>query len=273
MESISLTRALTDGDPEADGDRRGIKFIIASSARARDGHRIDLAGMDTRGFSKNPVMLYGHASRDLPIGTWSNLEMIEGKIAKLRAVADFVSADLNPFADAVYRLAKAKVLRMASIGWRTIAAERDPELQGDAYGLLFTRTELLEASIVPVGADPLAMSGARALVGVDAVRELRAWADASIALWPAEFGHRDELVAFARAFSEPIVAVPAPMLAPAPAPIIDVDAIAIAVASKVADAMRAPAPTPTPTPEPKPEIKTFRFQIGPQAQFASTAKE
>jgi hypothetical protein len=220
MLSVSLTRGLVDGEPDfirseeedEDEEETSVKvtFTLATSARARDNHRINLDGMDFRGFNANPVMLFGHSSKDLPIGTWSDVTRDDTKkTQRLRGIANFASEEQNPFAASVARLVKAKILRMASIGWRTIEAIRDPELKNDdAYGLLFTRTELIEASIVPVGADPNALSSVRSLAG-DSILSLRDWLESAIAIWPSEFGERP--VNIFRAISGTTISVPAPI--------------------------------------------------------------
>ena len=66
-------------------------------------------------FKANPVILYGHNSRDLPIGqaTYVGVEM-----GSLMVTVKFASAEANPMAEQVWRLVQERVLRAVSVGFK-----------------------------------------------------------------------------------------------------------------------------------------------------------
>lgn len=153
------SRAFEAEEVRAVGDsKREFRFTLGSSERARDGHRINLDKMDVKAFRANPVMLWAHDSGQLPLGIWKDIEVVDGPKGsrQLRATAVFEPEGLDPFTDRVCDQVARGVLKMCSIRWRTIEAIDDPEDQ-TGRGLLFTKSELLEASIVPIGADTRAL--------------------------------------------------------------------------------------------------------------------
>lgn len=148
------------GDTQAD---RILPWTVSTEARDRDNDRIKIAGIHLVNFRKNPVILFAHDARSLPIGTAKRVFRDEGaKGPRLRMLKQFASEDENPEAEKVFRLVKAGILRMASIGFRTEKAIRDPELgEDDPFGILFQQIDLLESSVVPIPSNPEALQEAK----------------------------------------------------------------------------------------------------------------
>ena len=133
--------------------------IFANSA-SRDGHVVEPTGMDFSAYRKNPVVLYAHdltgrtQSAGLPIGRTRRLvRMSDGRI---RAEFEFLPGDA--FADRVRNAWRRGFLRAASMGWRAV------ESRPSGGGVIITKSELLEWSIVAVPADPDALRDAHSRV-------------------------------------------------------------------------------------------------------------
>lgn len=158
MENKLITREvvvqLRDLTPEMIGKREA-EFVISSESIDTYDTVFVAAGADFTRYNQNPIVAYGHrtwaSDPDMILGT-SEVRQ-EGKltIGKVR----FEDEETNPTAEKVFKKVQAGTLRMASIGanileWRFgIAA--DGENPGVIY---FTRWELLEWSIVPIGSNP-----------------------------------------------------------------------------------------------------------------------
>jgi hypothetical protein len=97
----------------------------------------------------------------------------KGKDALL-STAEFMSRELSPFADSVFRMYQEKFLSAVSVGFipKTYTFSSD---KGREFGMDFKTQELLEYSCCPVPANPEALVAARA-AGID-TEPLRAWAE------------------------------------------------------------------------------------------------
>lgn len=105
----------------------------------------------------NPVVLYGHQGRELPIGHASNVRIEDGA---LRARLHLVSAAANPLAEQVWQSIKQKSLRAVSVGFipNTIRFEK----RDGREVMVLADNELMEISVVPVPANPEALAQLRA---------------------------------------------------------------------------------------------------------------
>ncbi len=148
-----------------------------TAALARDGDVIDPLGMDVSRYMQNPVVLWMHGwspaaaetpAAGIPIGRTLALRRDASGIE-----ADFEFLEGDPFAARVRNAWERGFLRTASISWLTLEAR--PLTEG-GRGLLHSKTELLEWSLVPVPADPnasreLHAAGLRSLGYPDLVNE------------------------------------------------------------------------------------------------------
>lgn len=148
---------LYGGNFEPLGDRE-VGVIAASSERARDGHVLEVAGMDLTNYRRNPVVLHQHNPESV-IGVCSSIG-VEGDllVARIR----FADPGVSAVADQICSLMKGAVMRAISVGFDPQETEPlDP--RKPRGGLRITRSELLELSAVAVGADPNAVVITRAL--------------------------------------------------------------------------------------------------------------
>ena len=117
-------------------------FVLSDGARKNShGFRIDLAGLMLERFSGNPVMLYMHDSNQL-IGQWENLKVENNKLI---ADPDFDLEDES--AKKIAGKVDRGYLKGASLG---IVVLEMKEVDGEYVA---TKSELIEASIVPVPSD------------------------------------------------------------------------------------------------------------------------
>lgn len=92
---------------------------------------------------------------------------------KLRGTVEYADADLSPFANSIFRMAKEGYLNATSVSWlpREWSYSSDRSRPG---GIDFSKVELLEVSQVPVPALPSALVTARS-AGMDTA-PFAAWA-------------------------------------------------------------------------------------------------
>lgn len=151
-----LTRLL-DTSTSVLGPNR-VEAIAGTSAKARDGHIVEMRGMDISAFLRSGAILWGH-DPDQPVGN-----PISGRVdsaGNLRLVIDFAPDGISARADEIRRLVKSGIVRCMSIGFDVLDAEPlDPAKPRG--GLRVTRSELLECSFTTIPADSGALVTARA---------------------------------------------------------------------------------------------------------------
>ncbi|HOU67603.1 MAG TPA: HK97 family phage prohead protease [Paludibacteraceae bacterium] len=122
-------------------------FILSDGHSCNShGFSIDIEGMNTERFKKNPVMLYNHDPEKV-IGCWKNLRIEEGR---LMADTDIDTEDA--IGKEIARKVDKGYLKGCSVGiYIKNMVESDK-------GMVATETELLEASIVAVPSDANAVN-------------------------------------------------------------------------------------------------------------------
>ncbi len=129
------------------------EFTASTSTQDRDGEVIDAQGWDLKNFKKNPVIMYAHDYRSLPIGkaprVWISAD------GKLKNTVEFPPEGTYEFADIVERLVDTGYLKTESVGfipkkWEDGDGEKAPKRT-------YTKQELLEISLVPVPSNPDAL--------------------------------------------------------------------------------------------------------------------
>ena len=158
---------------KADGlGERVVRFTITTDDVDRENDVITPAGWETDNFlaAKGPI-LWAHDYRQPPVGKTLHLARTDHGLS---ADVEFADAKTYAFADTVYQLIKGEFLNATSVGFRTLEWTWD-EVRG---GMTFLRQELLEASVVPVPANPHCLVEARG-AGID-VEPLREWATKTI---------------------------------------------------------------------------------------------
>ena len=152
----------------ANDEERTLTFRGTTESVARDGGILLADGMNAQSFDANPVVLWAH---DMDGGQVNVIGKVTNRIFDEEAKAwdfsvKFATAEQNPLADTVYRLAKDEFVRAASVGFmvsefeRDIDDERREEMGLGKTGWIAKEWELYELSLVPVGSDPAALKRA-----------------------------------------------------------------------------------------------------------------
>lgn len=166
-----------------DKDRK-LRFTISTEDVDRDGDTIKVRGWDVKNFRKNPVVLFGHNSREPSIAKATKVGKSDGA---LTAEAEFLPPDIADhdhvrFSDMVFQMLKQKFLRATSVGFRPLEFKRpDEEENRGPFGVDFIKQELLEFSVVPVPANPEALIQARS-AGID-IMPYKGWAERVLDEW------------------------------------------------------------------------------------------
>ena len=135
---------------------RVYEFTASTSTQDRDGEVIEALGWDLKNFKKNPVVMYAHDYRTLPVGKAPRVWISND--GKLKNTVEFPPEGTYEFADIVERLVDTGYLKTESVGfipkkWEEGDGEKAPKRT-------YTKQELLEISIVPVPSNPDALRNA-----------------------------------------------------------------------------------------------------------------
>ena len=177
---MGLRKAYTATSVEkAQGEDRTLNVTISTEVVDRERDTIAADGWQLENFRRNPVVLWAHNYRGLPIARSINTEAKDGH---LLASPQFAEPEVYPFADTVLQLYLGGFLRAFSVGF-------DPSkyvINEDRRGIDFVEQELLEFSAVPVPANPEALMGAKG-AGIDLV-PLVEWATELLDNWDEDGG-------------------------------------------------------------------------------------
>lgn len=163
-----------------DPDSMVSSFIISTASIDRMDDTISVEGWEMDNFRANPVVPFNHSryNGDLsgaPVGR--DIGAFKGDGA-LYGVTRFANKDMSPLGHSIGLMVKNGLLNATSVGFRAleyeIAEDRD---DGKSWipPINFTKTELLEYSIVTVPANQDCLVVARGL-GID-VAPIRQWAE------------------------------------------------------------------------------------------------
>ncbi len=168
-----IRKSLHDEDED---ERNGfsIPFIISDSETDRDNDKVFAKGLSLDNFlkAKAPV-LWAHDQRGVPVARAPNTKRVGTKI---KSVGEFPSNDLNPFGNMIGRMVLNDFLGAASIGFIPLEWKFMDD-RGD-FAMDFVKSELLEWSVVPVPANPRAVSGAKSF-GID-VAPMISWCEMTL---------------------------------------------------------------------------------------------
>ncbi|MBW2672141.1 MAG: HK97 family phage prohead protease [Deltaproteobacteria bacterium] len=130
------------------GDQDTLIFTISTRTQDRDEDILEPNGCRLDNYMKNPVVLFAHDYRSLPIG--------RSKSVSVTADAVVAEVEFAPtqFAQEVKQLCQAGFLKAASVGF--IPLKYEP-LGSGSWGHRIYEWELLEWSIVPVPSNPTAL--------------------------------------------------------------------------------------------------------------------
>ncbi len=143
---------------------RVIKYIFSDETVDRYGDIIRQDGVDLDNFKKNPVIQlfhnYSMFSIGMSIKTWTEDKKTVGYVLFLDD-----RVDDSGVSERAFKMARAGVLKAGSVGFMPIEARMPTGDERAAwgmspYGVEYTKSELLEYSLVPVPANPNALQDA-----------------------------------------------------------------------------------------------------------------
>ena len=135
-------------------------FVMSDSHVDRMGDVIEADGWDLKHFKSHPIALFNHDPNQV-IGTWSEVR-IEGK--QLRGRLDLAEAGTSDLVDTVRALHEQGILRAVSVGFRPIDKKKLTKDADEYFGpFRFTKSELLECSLVAIPANPRALNAVKSL--------------------------------------------------------------------------------------------------------------
>ena len=141
-------------------DNRTIEGVFSTADVDRSGDPpIEQESWNLKNFKKNPVVLFAHDSRNIPIGKVTKLKLDEkGNLAgKIMFAVDEGVGIYGDLIKTVYNLYKGKFMRAFSVGFKL------GEITDDKKGMKLVKNELLEISCVPVPANALALAKVKGL--------------------------------------------------------------------------------------------------------------
>ena len=141
-------------------DNRTIEGAFSTADVDRSGDPpIEQESWNLKNFKKNPVVLFAHDSRNIPIGKVTKLKLDEkGNLAgKIMFAVDEGVGIYGDLIKTVYNLYKGKFMRAFSVGFKL------GEITDDKKGMKLVKNELLEISCVPVPANALALAKSKGL--------------------------------------------------------------------------------------------------------------
>lgn len=151
----AIVKAASKAPGSWDSDNRTARFIMTTESIDRYGDIVVQSGGDLERFMKNPQALMFHNSRDWPIGTWSDVtKILSGRPKRTEGVLNFMEEGMDEDADRAARHVSAGTIRTISIGFIPLDWEWLTDQEGDFSGIKFTAWELIEASLVPIPANP-----------------------------------------------------------------------------------------------------------------------
>lgn len=123
-----------------------MEFIISDESVTRHGFWVATNGIDTGDFARNPIVLFQHEERMMPIGRLENL-----RIDSNRLIGSVIFDETDPLAAEVKRKCEKGFLNAVSMGIEILEVDYNEALRknGQTLGTI-TRCSLLEVSIVTI---------------------------------------------------------------------------------------------------------------------------
>lgn len=141
-----------------DATNRTADFVASTDVVDAHEEVVDQSTWKLDDYLKNPVVLFGHQSYELPIGQCLSVGVRSGQ---LECTVQFATGEMNPFAEQVWKMVQGKFLRAVSVGFVPKSARW--EMRDGQEVLVWSDCVLKEISVVPVPANPEALAKAKAL--------------------------------------------------------------------------------------------------------------
>jgi HK97 family phage prohead protease/HK97 family phage major capsid protein len=133
----------------------GMEFVLSDETPDRLDDVIMSNGWLLDNFRKNPVALFGHRS-DFIVGKWQNIRVVDNQ---LKGHLKLAPKGASERIDEIRTLVEADILRAVSVGFKAVSHEP----RKDSHGVTYTKSDLVEVSLVAVPANPNALAVAKSL--------------------------------------------------------------------------------------------------------------
>lgn len=141
-----------------------VEAIIATNSIDRHGEILEIDGVDLKQYKLNPVVLWAHDYSSLPVAKTVSIK--KNQDGQIVAKMEFNQDD--EFAMKVYNAIKNGFLSAFSIGFIPTDGMWDDKINGYRW----TKSEMLEYSVVPVPANAEALVQAKALMELGIVKAI-----------------------------------------------------------------------------------------------------
>ena len=155
-----LTKRAGGTQVGVDITKRTATFIFSSNSPDRMGDIVDQDSMITDRYMQNPIFLWGHQQRELPIGKTIDLRK---KGNQTIGTVQFPDEGTYDFADTCWKLVAGGYLNAVSVGFLPHRWESYSDDTQGVEGYKFFDCELLECSLVPIPANQDALISAKDL--------------------------------------------------------------------------------------------------------------
>jgi HK97 family phage prohead protease len=141
---------------------RTVDFIASTDAVDTYDEIVDQGTWELDIYRANPVVLFAHKSRELPIGKSVDVAVRNGR---LECRIQFATEDMNPEAERVWKLIKGQFLRAVSVGFIPRDVKWEKRDGKDVFVLYNNSLREISVTPVPANHEALAKMRARALAG------------------------------------------------------------------------------------------------------------
>jgi len=141
---------------------RTVDFIASTDAVDTYDEIVDQGTWELDIYRANPVVLFAHKSRELPIGKSVDVAVRNGR---LECRIQFATEDMNPEAEKVWKLIKGQFLRAVSVGFLPRDVKWEKRDGRDVFVLYGNSLREISVTPVPANHEALAKMRARALAG------------------------------------------------------------------------------------------------------------
>ncbi len=140
-----------------DEKRRTADFVASTGVVDAHDEIVDQSTWILDDYLKNPVVLFAHQSRELPIGKSIDVQVVNGpRGQQLEHRVEFATEEMNPLAEKVWKMVVGKFLRAVSVGF--IPRSYRYELRDGVEVWVWADCVLKEISVTPVPANPEALA-------------------------------------------------------------------------------------------------------------------
>jgi len=153
FKSAELEPAGGDASPDL------YEFVASDESVDRAGDIVRVDGWRLAEYRRNPIVLFAHDSKQ-PVGI---AEKVWKSDSRLMARIKLAAAGTSAFVDSVRSLVAQKILRAVSVGFRPTKEPKLREESGRVVGFEFVGQDLMEISLVAVGANTNALAVAKSM--------------------------------------------------------------------------------------------------------------